>query len=61
MSGVVFLLMAVVISVLGSVLVWRRHSTPRSAENSVESFSREMQALAPREMPTTESRRSRER
>lgn len=61
MSGIVFLLMAVVISVLGSILVWRRHSAPRSAESSVESFSREMQALAPRETPTTESRRLRER
>jgi len=60
-SGVVFLLLAVIISALGSLFVWFRHARPRSLENSVDSFSREMQALAPRETPTTEARRFRER
>lgn len=54
-------MLAVIISVLGSLFVWFRHARPRSLENSVDSFSREMQALAPRETPTTEARRFRER
>ncbi len=61
MSGALFLLLAVIFSLLGSLLIWMRNSKPKTLENSVDSFSKEMRALAPREMPTTDTSRPRER
>ncbi len=61
MSGALFLLMAVIFSVAGSAFLWMRHSKPRSVEDGVDSFSKEMQALAPRDIPAIDSRRLRER
>lgn len=61
MSGVVFLLIALLISVLGSMLLWIRHTRPTSFESSVNTFSKEMRALAPREESMNEPHRFRER
>lgn len=61
MSGAVFLLIAVVISVLGSLALWLRHSKPTSLESSVDNFTREMKALAPRDDPASPARRPEER
>ena len=45
MSGVGFLLIVVVVSVLGSIIVWLRNRQPRSSMSSVGDFQREMEAL----------------
>jgi hypothetical protein len=49
MSAVVFLLLAVVIIVVGSVVVYLRQRTPSSLESGIDDFKREMQALAVRD------------
>jgi hypothetical protein len=46
MSAVFFLLLAVVISSVGCTAVYLRHRTPRSVESGIDSFRREMDALA---------------
>ena len=48
MGAVAFLLIAVVISVVGSTVLYLRSRTPSSLESGIENFRREMQALAPR-------------
>jgi hypothetical protein len=45
----VFLLIAVVISVVGSTFLYLRSRTPSSLDSGIENFRREMQALAPRD------------
>ena len=47
MTGLVFLLIAVVLSVGGSVVLWMRHRDPTSLDHGVHEFQREMRALAP--------------
>ncbi len=47
MSGLIFLVVALLLSVVGSVALWLRHREPTSVERSVDDFSREMDALAP--------------
>ena len=49
MSAIVFLLMAVVISVVGSTVLYLRNRSPSSLEAGIDAFRREMQALAPRD------------
>ena len=49
MTAVVFLLIAVVISVVGSTVLYLRSRPPSSLEAGIDSFRREMQALAPRD------------
>jgi hypothetical protein len=49
MNAVAFLLIAVVISVVGSTVLYLRHRTPSSLESGIDNFRREMQALAPRD------------
>jgi hypothetical protein len=52
-NPVAFLMIAVVISVVGSVVLYLRSRTPSSLEAGIDNFRREMQALAPRdEQPT---------
>ena len=48
MSAVVFLLLVVVITVVGSVAVYLRQRTPSSLDSGIDDFKREMQALAVR-------------
>ncbi|HUR18190.1 MAG TPA: hypothetical protein VMZ51_04550 [Acidimicrobiales bacterium] len=47
MSNLVYLLLAVTFSLLGSLAVWYRHRQPRSLEYGIDEFQRELQALAP--------------
>ena len=47
MSPLVFLAIAVVVSVVGCTILWLRHRPPSSVSSGIESFRREMQALAP--------------
>lgn len=49
MGTAVFLLIAVVISVGGSTVLYLRNRTPSSLESGIDNFRREMQALAPRD------------
>ena len=48
MSGLVYLLIAIAISVVGSMVLYARHRAPTSMEHGVTEFQREMGALAPR-------------
>ena len=60
MSGLVFLLAALALSVVGSLALWLRQRQPTSFDRGIEDFSREMRALAP--PPTLRpARRSSER
>ena len=54
MSGLIFLVVALALSVVGSVALWLRHREPTSVERSVEDFTREMHALAPPHRPDSE-------
>ena len=58
-SGLVFLLAALTLSVIGSLVLWLRHRQPTSLNQGIDDFSREMQALAPPSMPPA-GRRARE-
>jgi len=48
-NAVAFLMIAVVISVVGSAVLYLRSRTPTSLEAGIDNFQREMQALAPRD------------
>jgi hypothetical protein len=56
MSALAFLLLAVAISVLGSLLLLVRVRKPTSAEYSIEAFRREMDALSPEQDPRRKRR-----
>jgi hypothetical protein len=47
-NGFAFLLIAIAISVVGSIALYLRHRSPTSMEHGVTEFQREMRALAPR-------------
>jgi hypothetical protein len=46
-TGLLFLLIAVVLSAGGSAALWIRHRDPTSLDHGVDEFQREMRALAP--------------
>jgi len=48
MSNLVYLLVAVGLSVIGSLVVYYRHRRPKSLESGIDEFSRELRALAPK-------------
>jgi hypothetical protein len=48
-TAVGFLLIAVSLSVIGSVALWLRHRPPTSVESGIRAFEREMDALRPGE------------
>lgn len=48
MTGLIFLLIAVVVSGLGSLVLWLRHRNPSSMNHGIDEFQREMRALAPK-------------
>jgi hypothetical protein len=50
-------MIAVVISVVGSGVLYLRSRTPSSLEAGIDNFRREMQALAPRDERTPPRRR----
>lgn len=47
MSALGFLLVALVLSVAGSVILWMRSRQPTSMESGIEEFRRGMDALKP--------------
>lgn len=49
MNAVAFLMLALVISVAGSTVLYLRNRAPSSLESGIDNFRREMQALAPRD------------
>ena len=53
MDPIAFLMIAVVISVVGSLVLYLRSRTPSSLESGIDTFRREMQALAPRDEDPT--------
>jgi hypothetical protein len=46
-SALVFLVIAVGISCIGSFFLWVRNRKPRTLTSSIDDFRREMQALSP--------------
>jgi len=46
-TNLVYLGIAVVLSLLGSLVLWLRHRKPRSMEAHMQRFARELEALAP--------------
>jgi hypothetical protein len=53
---IAFLMIAVVISVVGSLVLYLRSRTPTSLDSGIDNFRREMQALAPRDEEPTPRR-----
>ncbi len=47
MNAIVFLLIVVVVSAVGGLVLWIQHRQPTGLESSLDSFKREMDALAP--------------
>jgi hypothetical protein len=47
MSNLIYLFIALGLSILGSVILWYRHRKPTSLEAGIDEFSRELRALAP--------------
>ncbi len=47
MSNLVYLGIAVVVSLVGCTVLWLRNRPPRSMEQSIRAFSKELSALAP--------------
>jgi hypothetical protein len=52
MSGLGFLLIVVVVTLVGSLVVWLRHRKPTHFMSSVDDFEREMRALDGLPAPT---------
>jgi hypothetical protein len=46
-GGLAFLLIAVVVSVVGTLVIWMRNRGSTSVDHGVEEFQREMRALSP--------------
>jgi hypothetical protein len=46
-SSLLYLLLALVLSVVGSLILVYRHRRPRSMEEGIDEFNRELRALAP--------------
>lgn len=47
MSAVVFLLIAVVVSLIGGLYLWYKHRSPTTLDSGIKAFQREMEALKP--------------
>lgn len=47
MTNLLYVLAAVLVSVVASLALWYHHRKPRSLEYGVEEFRRELKALAP--------------
>jgi hypothetical protein len=45
MGNAVFLLVAIAVSILGSLIIWYRQRRPKTFMSSIEEFQREMKAL----------------
>lgn len=55
MSAIAFLLIVLVVSGVGSFILWLRHRSPSTLESGINAFQREMEALAPPDDPHGDS------
>jgi hypothetical protein len=46
-NAVVFLLIALLVSLLGGLVLWYQHRSPNTLDSGIKAFQREMDALAP--------------
>jgi hypothetical protein len=46
-NALAFLLIVLVVSAIGSAVLWLQHRSPNTLESGIEAFQREMEALAP--------------
>jgi len=46
-SNLLYLVVAVGLSVVGSLILWFRHRKPTSMEHGIQAFNNELRALAP--------------
>jgi hypothetical protein len=60
-SAIVFLAIVLVVSVVGSLILWLQHRSPSGLESGIEAFQREMHALAPPDEQDDPERRGRRR
>lgn len=60
MGNLIFLVVAVGLSIVGSVWLWLRNRPPTSVTSSIEGFRQEMSALAGERPPPRQPRRRRE-
>lgn len=58
MSALVFLLIVLVVSAVGSGILWFQHRSPNTLESGIEAFQREMEALAPPDDAAERDRRN---
>ncbi len=56
MSNLLYLLIAVVLSLLGSLVLWARNRQPKSMEAGIQRFAKELRALAPEDENDQERR-----
>jgi hypothetical protein len=57
-ANLLYLIGAVVVSAVLCVVVWLRNRKPRSVESAIDSFQRELRALAPDRHPGERERRN---
>lgn len=57
MGNAAFVLIAVAVSAIGSLLLWLYHRRPRTFMSSIEDFQREMKALSHEEEEAQRARR----
>jgi maltodextrin utilization protein YvdJ len=58
-NALVFLLIVLVVSGVGTLILWLRHRSPSTLESGIDAFQREMDALAPPGEPRRRSDGSR--
>jgi hypothetical protein len=56
LSAIVFLLIALAVSLVGGVYLWLKHRSPSTLDSGIKAFQREMHALAPPDEPTDRDR-----
>ncbi len=61
MNALAFLLIVLVVSGIGSAILWYQHRSPNTLESGIEAFQREMEALAPPDEEPRPDRRDRPR
>lgn len=47
MSNLAFVVGAILLSALGTFIIWFRHRRPRSMQSGIDEFAKELKALAP--------------
>ena len=58
MSNLLYLIIAVALSLIGSLVLWLRNRQPRSLDSGIKQFSQGLRALAPEEHTEREQRRT---